>query len=946
MLKISKYLNKILDLGINISAKDPRVREDFYRSNLFFSLAAGLLLCILSLIGLLGTDDPLEAGFIVPEINASFVYALIFSVNLVFLILIHQKRQQVPLKISKYGDNLFSVFLESNMLLASLTFYTTEKGSSFFFEYILVTSIIYLVPNSDLWLFLRLACINLISVVIVLNSFHRELAWQDFTDIIFLHIMCGIVNWFRWIAFMQSENQKALLEQKKDEFYGKSRTDELTGLLNRNALREDFDRLVRHTLCVALVDLDSFKQFNDTFGHAYGDDILQFVSHNLRDTFHDQRDRCYRYGGDELLIISTDHNVERFYKKLKQFQKQNYDYKNQEEVHITLSIGYFRGIPNSEKELRALIKIADRYLYQAKSSGKGQIYGSFTETIDMQSFTEHMSILETLQSMDEAAETFGQRKLFQKDWTLAYLDVNRFAELNAEFGYREGQNILEQISRSILKHFPNAVLVNREVDHFVLFCECPMDHFIKNIREVQIESADLESQLAIVLRAGIYHHNATDAPVDFLTGMYNAKYASDLARDVTKSDKYLLIYDEAMHEERVKESFVHHKFHQALEAGQFVPYYQPIVGSLSGTTCGFEALSRWIDPEKGLISPNDYIPYLEKMNEAYALDLYFLERVCQDVHKHRELFRDGIFVNVNLSQTDFEIVNIPEEIDRIIKKYQVPKDVIQFEITESAFANTKLLHQVVTDLKNRGYKVWMDDFGVGESSLSAFHNYQVQGVKLDQSFFADVTNKRTQIIIRSIVDLSHDTGSMMIAEGIENQDQLWFARQCGINYIQGFYYSRPVPLDELLKSPFAGNLTNEHIDYVYQHAADLSLHSTISMQRLNLTVDKPLLYCKAVLELSGELYLLRADDEMVDLLKEDIYTENSKLIFRKDAPITADLKDAMRSLHSTGNITEFPITLAQIRLSGRVSYLTGLPDHSRTIYVLELSDFKMHFIPA
>jgi EAL domain-containing protein (putative c-di-GMP-specific phosphodiesterase class I) len=357
-------------------------------------------------------------------------------------------------------------------------------------------------------------------------------------------------------------------------------------------------------------------------------------------------------------------------------------------------------------------------------------------------------------------------------------------------------------------------------------------------------------------------------------------------------------------------------------------------------------LSRWIDPEKGLISPNDYIPYLEKMNEAYALDLYFLERVCQDVHKHRELFRDGIFVNVNLSQTDFEIVNIPEEIDRIIEKYQVPKNVIQFEITESAFANTKLLHEVVTDLKNRGYKVWMDDFGVGESSLSAFHNYTVQGVKLDQSFFADVTNKRTQIIIRSIVDLSHDTGSMMIAEGIENQDQLWFARQWGINYIQGFYYSRPVPLDALLQSPFAGNLTNEHIYYVYQQAADLSLHSMISMQRFKLTTDTQLLYCKAVLELSGELYLLRADDEMVDLLKEDIYTKDSELIFRKDAPITADLKDAMSRFSSAGSIAEFQVTIGQTRLSGRVSYLTGLPDRSKSIYVLELSDFQLHFIPA
>lgn len=941
MLDIKKQFREFVKIfigrDISISENDPRLNADFNYSNLQFNIVAGVLLCIISFIGLIGTHAPFSEGNVIPRINATAVYLTILFINLLFTVILYRELGRFNENAWKRTERICAWFMGMNMVLASLTFYSTQKHSSFFFEYILVTIIILLIPNVKLMIFFLNVAINVISAVLILFFARHMIAWQDVVDMIALFIICGFVNRVRWLSFVRAEENKLASEKKRDELYHDSRIDSITGLLNRTALRSDFPDFVGRSLCIAMIDIDSFKQCNDTYGHAYGDRMLHELGGRLQMVFDGRKDRCYRYGGDEFLIISECEDRNLFYKNLSFLS----DFKENkpEEPKITCGIGYCCGTVNAEGELRSMIQTADGYLYQAKSAGAGRMAGSL-DPIDNQRRLSGKTdnAIDLIKDVGYASEIFQQEKMAYKSWNIAYLNVNHYAEINEELGYREGRALLEKISKIIFRYFPHAVMVNREVDHFVLFSTIPEKDFINKIRCVQSEVLNLEEKHMIIFRAGIFRHEAADPPANFAMGMYRAKYASDAALDAFAEKRYLCIYDTDMEQKRANEIFVHNAFSAALESGYIVPYYQPIVGSLSGATCGYEALSRWIDPQKGLISPGSYIPYLEKTGEICRLDLHILELVCRDICDHRKQFPEKIFVNVNISQRDFQFVNLPEEIDRIVSEYHVPKDQLQLEITESALADSRLLGAAIFQLRKLGFRIWMDDFGVGEASLSAFRTNKVTGVKLDQSFFEDIENQRTQIMIRSIIDMSHETECMMIAEGIENLEQLRCARQCGVNFIQGFYFSRPLSLAELLASSFVRDLTNANIDQYYQSAAAVPL-GTMYKSDFYLTEESRChVFFRAVVELGDDIRVLRADDGMEELLREYVEINGSDCIMKNNCEIASLFRESAEKVRANHHVCDFQVKLGLGMLHGQIAMLAEDLECGKTAYVMNLTD--------
>lgn len=360
---------------LDIKMRDPRLRIDFYYQNLSLSVIAAFLICLLAVICLIGTFSPFSSGYILPQINATNAYIVILAVNLAFMVCLgaeldhfHERKDA-----AKRAVRVFNWFTGIDMIMAVISIFSTQADSSFFFEYILITSIIFLVPNAEVRTQVRNTVINIAAMALVLAAVRHTVAWQDAVDIAILHLLCGLVNWFRLLNFLRVEKAKFALEKKKDEFYQDSRTDELTGLLNRTALRSDFPDFIGQKLCVALVDLDHFKQYNDTYGHAYGDEVLIKTSVSMKRVFKDEADHCYRYGGDELLIISAEPEVKRFAQKLNVFKADCTEKRGG--VRVTCSIGYAAGTPHSEAELRAFIQTADNYLYRAKNEGVGAIEG-------------------------------------------------------------------------------------------------------------------------------------------------------------------------------------------------------------------------------------------------------------------------------------------------------------------------------------------------------------------------------------------------------------------------------------------------------------------------------------------------------------------------------------------------------------------------------------------
>lgn len=244
-------------------------------------------------------------------------------------------------------------------------------------------------------------------------------------------------------------------------------------------------------------------------------------------------------------------------------------------------------------------------------------------------------------------------------------------------------------------------------------------------------------------------------------------------------------------------NYILEHFDEALKNQWIKVYYQPVVRTLTGGFCGAEVLSRWQDPEKGMLSPGEFIPTLEESGRIIDLDLYVLERICQDYQLHVEQGFEIVPVSFNLSRKDLLHDDIVERIESIMARYDVPRELVNVEITESAFIEeVRRIGPVVDRLHQLGYQVWMDDFGSGFSSLGILKDYFFDGIKIDMSFLSHFDD-RAKSIIRSVVNLAKQIGVQTLAEGVETEEQVEFLRQIGCEKIQGFYYGRPMPLQEM-----------------------------------------------------------------------------------------------------------------------------------------------------
>ena len=237
---------------------------------------------------------------------------------------------------------------------------------------------------------------------------------------------------------------------------------------------------------------------------------------------------------------------------------------------------------------------------------------------------------------------------------------------------------------------------------------------------------------------------------------------------------------------------------QALHEGWITIYYQPIFHSLSHKLSMAEALSRWIDPQYGFLNPIDFIPVLEEARLLYKLDLYVLELACQDIERARTAGREMCPVSINLSRHDLELPEIHKRINEVLSAHQIPHDMIRIEITESALADSEeLAKHRIEDFRSDGYSVWLDDFGCGYSSFNTLQNFNFDGVKLDMDFLRK-GNERTPVILKSIIAMMKKLGVLTLCEGVETEEQRAFLCEIGCSYLQGYYFSKPLPILDMI----------------------------------------------------------------------------------------------------------------------------------------------------
>ena len=391
----------------------------------------------------------------------------------------------------------------------------------------------------------------------------------------------------------------------------------------------------------------------------------------------------------------------------------------------------------------------------------------------------------------------------QKEYDLVCFDIDRFKVINDLYGTSGGDKLLQYVAKIYLDFsIKNDWIMGRlHSDVFVILMEREGLRYEELIHlfDHKIETLGIK----VVLSFGIYPITDKTLPVSVMCdrAMMTAK---SMKGNYQTSYK---IYQESLRQNIIEQQTMINEMESALSQGQFVPFYQPKYNIETGSVIGFEALVRWLHPTRGIIPPNEFIPLFEANGFISQVDFYMWEEVCKDL---RDLMNQGyqvLPVSINVSRVEL-YMNIEEHLIVLLEKYQVPVSLLRLEITETAYTqDPKQLIEVVERLRKRGFRILMDDFGSGYSSLNMLKEVPVDVLKIDLKFLKDLqTSGKSEKILESVVIMARKLDLFVIAEGVETKKQIDFLKSIGCLRAQGYYYSRPVDQQTMF-----GIYADEHI---------------------------------------------------------------------------------------------------------------------------------------
>ncbi|MCI7055445.1 MAG: GGDEF domain-containing phosphodiesterase [Selenomonas bovis] len=375
-----------------------------------------------------------------------------------------------------------------------------------------------------------------------------------------------------------------------------------------------------------------------------------------------------------------------------------------------------------------------------------------------------------------------------------YFNMENFRLVNQRYGFQAGNQLLIHIAQVLSDIFGAVPMARLNDDRFVVMTRAA--HVALEVERARTAIYEAEPRLSLVVKVGVYEPEA--GVTDIALILDRAKLACDSIKGMY--DRDIAWFDPSMEEALNLRTYLVTHFYEAIEKGWIEVYYQPEVRALTREICGFEALARWRDPERGLISPGVFVPVLEDAHLIDRLDLYVLQRVCEDLQRIRREGLDVTHISVNLSRVDFQLNDMLREVEIICRAYGVPREFLHIEITESALnENDAFLKQEIARLRAQGFELWMDDFGSGYSSLNNLKDFQFDMLKIDMAFLRDFETKpQSRVILSAVVDMAKKLGLHTLAEGVETEEQYAFLKSIGCETLQGYLFSPPVPLAEIL----------------------------------------------------------------------------------------------------------------------------------------------------
>ena len=374
-----------------------------------------------------------------------------------------------------------------------------------------------------------------------------------------------------------------------------------------------------------------------------------------------------------------------------------------------------------------------------------------------------------------------------KNFCIIAFDFDNFKSSNSLYGVEKCNEFLAFAAKEMVKVMPEGLSGRYGGDQYILFFEYE-DHVnidrLNNITKIILDKAPIPHQ---IVKMGVYAPIDCELPLVIccdraflsISGI-KGKYGKDIA-----------FFEDALQNQLLNEQRIIETMERALEESQFQVFYQPKHETVTGHIAGAEALVRWNHPEYGFMAPNQFIPLFERNGFITKMDCFVFEQVCKDIDRWKQDGLPLVPISINVSRRDFlELGCIDRQLE-IIDSYKIDHSLIHMEVTESLYSdNTDLIISKVKEIQNLGFMIEMDDFGSGYSSLGLLSTFPLNVLKLDISFVRNI--KTNEIVIENIIKMAHRMGLLAIAEGAETVEQFKILKSLGCDYIQGFYFSKPL----------------------------------------------------------------------------------------------------------------------------------------------------------
>ena len=382
-----------------------------------------------------------------------------------------------------------------------------------------------------------------------------------------------------------------------------------------------------------------------------------------------------------------------------------------------------------------------------------------------------------------------------KTMAVVYFNLIGMKHFNRQYGFEEGDSLIRAVADILTDQYGDLNVSRISQDNYAAVTS--EEDADKHLEQVFRECGTINEGRTLPVQAGVYSMRFGD--VDISIACDRAKFACDRNRGAYVSGA--CFFDEKMLKQIENVPYIINHLDQAVREGWIRVFYQPIIRAKSGKVCDEEALSRWIDPERGMLSPDDFIPVLEKAKLIYILDLFVLDRILEKMRDQKAAGLRVVPQSLNLSREDFESCDIVEEICRRVDRAGIPHSRLTIEVTESVVGSDfEFMKSRIERFRELGFPVWMDDFGSGYSSLDMLQQIHFDLIKFDMRFLQRFEDgKESRIILTELIRMAVGLGIETLAEGVETKEQADFLRNAGCTKLQGYYYCKPIPPEEILE---------------------------------------------------------------------------------------------------------------------------------------------------